>query len=191
MRISVLEFVVLRNYLRANPLERIYWKGWNILMTLTVHELGLRNFQKAQKERHNSDLAVRMIQMKHWVLRRLKMGPEELALLVHRSSETVGQKQWEHHNYRKEYRHCRKDLHSEHHSCLMVWTALCNSVKKRHLQTFQNCQRARLFVKKILQNMNWKKVRRNLAKVLQVLRNLLMVETDLNTLRYRSIQREC
>jgi hypothetical protein len=133
-----------------------------------------------------------MIQMKHWVLRRLKMGPEELALLVHRSSETVDQKHWEHHKYRKDYRHCRKNLRSEHHSCLMVWTALCNSVKKRHLQTFQSCQRPCLFVKKILQNMNRKKkARRNLEKALQELRNLLMVATDLNTPRHRSIQREC
>jgi hypothetical protein len=160
-------------------------------MTLTVHVLGLRNFQKVQKERHNSDLALNMIQMKHWVLRRLKMGPEELALLVHRNSEKVGQKHWEHHNYRKVYPHGRKNLHLEHHSCLMVWTALCNSVKKRHLQTFQKCQRPRLFVKKILQNMNrTKKALRNLGKVLQELRNLLMVVTDLNTLRHRSIQRK-
>lgn len=161
-------------------------------MTLTVHVLGRRNFQKVQEERRSSDLELRMIQMEHWVLRRMKMVPEELALLVHRSSETVDQKHWEHHNYRKEYRHDRKNLHSEHHSCLMVWTALCNSVTKRHLRTFQRCQSPCLFVKKILQHMDRKKkARRNLAKVLEEPRNLLMVVTDLKTLRHRSIQSEC
>jgi hypothetical protein len=133
-----------------------------------------------------------MIQMKHWVLRRLKMVLHELAQLVRRSSETVDQKHLEHHNYRKEYRHGRKNLHSEHHSCLMVWTGLSNSVKKRHLQTFQSYQRPCLCVKKILQCTNRKKkARRNLAKVLQELRNLVMVVTELNTLRHRSVQREC
>jgi hypothetical protein len=151
-------------------------------MTLKVHVLGLRNFQKVQKEHRSSDLVLHMIQMKDPVLRRLKMVLEELALLVHRSSETVDQKHWEHHNYRKEYRHGRKNLHSEHHSCLMVWTVLCNSVKKCHLQTFQSCQRKHMNRKK--------KALRNLEKVLQELRNLVTAATDLNTLRHRSIQRE-
>jgi hypothetical protein len=133
-----------------------------------------------------------MIQMKHWVLRSLKMVLEELVLLVLRSSETVDQKHLEHHSYRKEYRYGRKILHSEHHSCLMVWMAPCNPVKKHHLQTFQRSQRPCLCVKKILQYMNRKKrARRNSAKVLQGLRNLVMAVTELNTLRHRSVQREC
>jgi hypothetical protein len=164
--------VVLHNSLTAILLEGIYWKSRNILVTLKVHVLGLRNFQKVQKERHSSDLALHMIQMEHWVLRRLKMGPEELALPAHRSSETADRKHWEHHTYRKEYRRGRKNLHSEHHSCLTVWKALCNSVKEQHMNRKE-------------------KARRNLVKVLQELRNLLTVVMDLNTLRYRLIQREC
>jgi hypothetical protein len=47
-------------------------------------------------------------------------------------------------------------------------------------------------VKEILQHMNQKKkARRNLVMVLEELRNLLVVVTDLNTLRHRSIQIEC
>jgi len=161
-------------------------------MTSTAHVLGLRNFQKVQKELHSSDLALNMIQMKHWVLRRLKMVLGELVLLVHRSSETVDQKHLEHHKNRKEYRHGRKNLSSEHHNCWMVWMALCNSVKMRHLQTFQRSQRPCLCLKKILQYMNRKKkARRNSAKVLQELRNLVMVVTEVNKLRHRSVQREC
>jgi hypothetical protein len=132
-----------------------------------------------------------MLQKKQLVLRRLKMALDELALLVHRSSETVDQKHLEHRKYWKEYRHGRKNLHSEHHSCLMVWRAPCNPVKKRHLQTFQRSQRPCLYVKEILHCMNRKKARRNSGKVLQEPCNLAMVAMELNTFRRRSVRREC
>ena len=153
-------------------------------MTLPAHVLGPHNFQKVQKELHGFELALQMLQKKHWVLRTLKKVPNGLALMGHHSFETVNQKHWEHHKYRKEYRHGRRNLHSEHHSCLTVWKALGNSEKKRHLQKFQSCQRPCMFVKKILQRINrMKKARRNLATVLQELHNLLMVVTGLRVLR--------
>jgi hypothetical protein len=152
-------------------------------MTLTAHVLGLHNFQKVQKERHSFELALQMSQMNHWVLSNLKTVPKGLVLMGHHNFETVHRKHWEHHKDRKEYGHGRKNLHSEHHSCLTVWKALCNSGKKRHLQTFQRCQKPCMSVKEILQRMNrMKKARRNLAKVLQDLHNLLMVATGLRVL---------
>jgi hypothetical protein len=70
-------------------------------MTLKVHVLGLRNFQKVQKERHSSEMALQ------WVLRSLELVPKELVLQGHRSSEKVG----EHYRYWKDYHHGQKNLH--------------------------------------------------------------------------------
>jgi hypothetical protein len=162
--------------LTANLLERSYWKNRNILMTLKVHVLGLRSFQKVQKERHSSEMALE-----------LALRSSEMALqLALRSSVTAG-----HHTYRRECHHGRKNLHSEHHSCWKVWKAVCNYLKKRHLQMFQSCQGPCMSVKEILQQMNRMKGRRNLEKVLEEHRNLLMVATDLDASRRRMIQKIC
>jgi hypothetical protein len=144
-------------------------------MTLKVHVLGLRNFQKVPKERHSSELA--------------------LELALHSSVTAVPR------TYRRERHHDRKNLYSEHHNCWKVWKAVYNCLKKPHLQTFQSCQGPCMSVKEILQQMNRMKARRNLTKVLKehrnlekVLeehRNLLMVLTDLGVPRGRLVQKVC